>query len=294
MKVVNLKSKKTRQKSSYKTMYVSLLGLFAFGFLLYGASNLPEDSDFKSPQLYVNVRSDDFEPSKSSPLESNKELKNFEIESFNRLYESAVMPNTEPISDNSKPSITSDAMLDNLIWQVASQKGYKLTAKPLSELQPYTEELTDRVHLVQPTAYGELTDIINRSREDDVPLMVTSAYQSVEAQKVVFTQRLTQNLGSDYNQLSEQNRTEIIYQILRNTAPPGYSRHHTGYTVDFGCNDGSVDFVASSCFEWLTSNNFYNVKVSNFIPSYPFGVNNIGPDPIPWKFVWINSDLLYN
>jgi LAS superfamily LD-carboxypeptidase LdcB len=294
MKVVNLKSKKHKQKSSYKTMYVSLLAVLAFSFLLYGASNIPADEDIKSPQFYVNVRSEKSEIDKTKAPEIVKDLKIFEIESFNLLYESAVMPNTERISDNSKPNITSDPMLDNLIWRLAVERGYKLSAQPVSSLQPYTEELTDRVYLVQPTAYGDLTDMVKRSRSDDVPLLVTNAYQSVDVQKEVFNERLAQNLGINFSTMPKQNQTEIIYQILRNTAPPGYSRHHTGYTLDFGCGDGSADFVTSSCYQWLTSDNFYNAKISNFIPSYPFGVNNIGPDPIPWKFVWINSDLLYN
>ncbi len=79
-----------------------------------------------------------------------------------------------------------------------------------------------------------------------------------------------------------------IREILKTTAPPGYSRHHSGYTVDLACDsDPGVLFENSKCFEWISRDNYINIKKFGWIPSYPEGIKNQGPEPESWEYVWV-------
>lgn len=85
-----------------------------------------------------------------------------------------------------------------------------------------------------------------------------------------------------------------IYKTLAVSALPGYSKHHSGYAVDFGCGNKYLvyAFAETSCYEWMSANNFENAKRFGFIPSYPEGVENQGPNPEPWEFVWVGTKNL--
>jgi LAS superfamily LD-carboxypeptidase LdcB len=73
---------------------------------------------------------------------------------------------------------------------------------------------------------------------------------------------------------------------------PGYSRHHTGYTIDLWCEDGSSTFLSSSCYKWISDNNYLKAKQSGWIPSYPAGTDDQGPEPEPWEYVWVGTERL--
>ena len=87
---------------------------------------------------------------------------------------------------------------------------------------------------------------------------------------------------------------EKINEVLTVSSIPGYSKHHSGYAADFGCgNDYLVySFAETECYEWLSADNFKNSRMYGFIPSYPNNGGVQGPDPEPWEFVWVGSELL--
>ena len=131
----------------------------------------------------------------------------------------------------------------------------------------------------------------NTMQGQGIRLHFVSAYRSAADQRRIFTDKA--NLTNPRTILDGSQDTNLD-AILAVSALPGYSKHHTGYAVDFGCgNDYLVySFADTSCYAWLSANNFENAKRYGFIPSYPEGAENQGPDPEPWEFVWVGSDLL--
>ncbi len=85
-----------------------------------------------------------------------------------------------------------------------------------------------------------------------------------------------------------------INDILITRSIPGYSKHHTGYTIDIGCGNYLLDysFADTECFDWLAVNNYENAKRFGFIPSYPENSGKQGPEPEPWEYVWVGEDVL--
>lgn len=60
--------------------------------------------------------------------------------------------------------------------------------------------------------------------------------------------------------------------------------------MDFGCNsDNLVNFKTTSCFTWISKNNYENAKRFGIIPSYPSGASNQGPNPEEWEYVWVGE-----
>ena len=92
--------------------------------------------------------------------------------------------------------------------------------------------------------------------------------------------------------LSEQ----VIDERLRWSAIPGYSWHHTGYAIDL--REGIFElkqFIYSESYQWLIADNYRQARTHGWIPNYPPGIQNQGPDPEPWEFVWVGDvDLLWS
>jgi LAS superfamily LD-carboxypeptidase LdcB len=85
-----------------------------------------------------------------------------------------------------------------------------------------------------------------------------------------------------------------VTDLLKITAIPGFSRHHTGYTVDISCESNKgVIFENTTCFRWLSQNNYQHAKESGWIPSYPPGAGDQGPNPEAWEYVWVGTPALY-
>lgn len=90
--------------------------------------------------------------------------------------------------------------------------------------------------------------------EDDIELLVVSAFRSAEYQKKIFENKLAKN--------------QTIDAILKVNAAPGYSEHHTGDTLDITTPDSdplSEAFEETLAFEWLVA----NAQQFGFYMSYP-------------------------
>jgi uncharacterized protein with LGFP repeats len=71
-------------------------------------------------------------------------------------------------------------------------------------------------------------------------------------------------------------------------APPGFSKHQSGYTIDFRASGvGGGAFGSSRLGQWLAADNYAAAKRHGFIPSYPSGAGAQGPEPEPWEYVWV-------
>jgi D-alanyl-D-alanine carboxypeptidase len=119
-----------------------------------------------------------------------------------------------------------------------------------------------------------------------------SAFRSPEFQRDLFMDRLGTR-GVTSSQILSGNADYAINENFKVTAVPGYSRHHTGYAVDFWCEDRSGNFGNSICFTWLKANNYLHAKEFGWIPSYPEDADEQGPEPEPWEYVWVGREVLY-
>lgn len=112
------------------------------------------------------------------------------------------------------------------------------------------------------------------AREDGIDLVPISAFRSIEDQEKLFFEVKEQRVQD------ASKRAEV-------SAPPGYSEHHTGYTVDIG--DGNVPavnvepgFENTAAFNWLQANAAkYSFELS-FPRNNPQGISY---EPWHWRFV---------
>jgi LAS superfamily LD-carboxypeptidase LdcB len=213
-------------------------------------------------------------------------LKTFTPQQFRDLYNNFAYPNTETISD--KTPITGSEALDGRIRQIASQRGYTLRSAPVSD----TFRQVAPGMLLQERAAQPWLDMQAAAKKDVVALGISAAYRSASEQLSIFLSRFTPRQASPQRVASGYFDRQIG-EALAMTAPPGYSRHHTGYTVDIMCdNNINQIFENTPCFRWLSLDNYKNAKTFGWIPSYPEGTASQGPEPESWEYVWVGVDAL--
>ena len=130
------------------------------------------------------------------------------------------------------------------------------------------------------------------AKKDNINLFLTAGYRSAEEQRQIFLDRLAEiDLTEDL--IATKKFDDKLNEILATTAIPGYSRHHTGYTIDIGCgNSPTVEFEFTVCFQWLSEDNYKNAKMHGWIPSYPEKDGLQGPEPETWEYVWVGQDAV--
>lgn len=127
-----------------------------------------------------------------------------------------------------------------------------------------------RPQWLQPSAARALAAMRTAADNDGVTLQIVSAFRSIEYQLGIIERKLA--------------RGDTIDAILRVSAAPGYSEHHSGRCVDFttpGYAALETAFEASPAFAWLTR----HAGRFGFALSYPR--NN--PHAIayePWHWCW--------
>lgn len=167
--------------------------------------------------------------------------------------------------------ITGDPDTDARIRSAAEQRGYVRQAVATAELARVEGRL------LQPMAAEAWSAMVVAARSDGVALVLTSAHRSVAEQRSLFLGRLG-GATSD----------AAVDAALRFAAPPGYSKHHTGFAIDIGQpGAGEGGFLSTHAYAWLSAYDFFNAKRFGFIPSYPIGGSRMGPDPEAWEFVWV-------
>lgn len=218
---------------------------------------------------------------------AEKPLKQLSGDGFKQLYLTVAYPNTQEILD--PPPITGDADADARIRQRAEARGYRLSRIPMGAIvKVENEPRLDADDLLQPLAAKSWYEMKDAARRAGYPISLLSAYRSPNYQKDLFAQRLYAQ-GVNNAQLATGKGDAAIDKTLEITAVPGYSRHHTGYTVDLWCEDGSTAFLTSSCYKWISAEGYKNAMLFGWIPSYPEGASEQGPEPEPWEYVWVGG-----
>lgn len=125
-----------------------------------------------------------------------------------------------------------------------------------------------REHLLCPEAASAWRKLKAAARKDDISLIIISAFRSFERQEELLQKSL------------ESGRSSA--SILRVSAPPGYSEHHSGNALDIGsagCEPLSNEFGESAAYRWLK----LNAGKYGFSLSYPER-NSFGFDFEPWHW----------
>ncbi len=219
-----------------------------------------------------------------------KTIRQFTPGGFNKLALSIKYPNTQLFEV--PPVITGDKVADSRIRKIAEARGYVMTSMPVGPIQKLNEPRLEGDDLLQPLAAASWHNLKIAAEQSGVPLSLISAYRSPEYQRNLFLSRLNSHKVSTA-QIAAGQADEAVEAVLTQAAVPGYSRHHTGYTIDLWCEDGSGAFLTSSCFRWISADNYKIAKQNGWIPSYPDGVDLQGPEPEPWEYVWVGTDLVY-
>ena len=118
-------------------------------------------------------------------------------------------------------------------------------------------------------------------------LNVDSGHRSIADQRRIFLSYLT---GVSDEEIASGAADDVVLAALDGVAPPGYSKHHSGFAVDLlDGGGGKVDFDESPVGRWLTADNFERAKRRGFLPSYPDGAGPQGPRPEPWEYVHVGQ-----
>lgn len=202
----------------------------------------------------------------------------FTGDEFNQLFNRVDLTNLAPLSD--PPPITDDEEVDLRIRQIATDRGYRLRPMP-ADLDQLVVVEAER-HRLQPEAAEAYEELKAAAAAEGLGIWLVSAYRSYDYQRPLFLKTLAAPYEDD-----------LVFERLKLVAIPGYSKHHTGYTIDIA--EGNLifgDFAGSASYAWLSANNYENAKKHGWIPSYPPDAQNQGPDPEPWEFTYVGKQHL--
>jgi D-alanyl-D-alanine carboxypeptidase len=130
--------------------------------------------------------------------------------------------------------------------------------------------------LLMPRAARAFKDMRQAAAADGILLVPLSGYRTLKKQRDLFFDGAAQ-------------KGETVRERARVCAPPGFSEHHTGYTLDLG--DGAhvetkldLRFRDTAAFQWLLA----NAARYHFEMSFPEG-NKLGVEYEPWHWRYVGS-----
>lgn len=225
------------------------------------------------------------EPAAIAEVKENATLKEFTGEELKIFMDNFAYPNVSEVT--TKPVITGNSVADERIRQLAESRGYRQRAIPNTSLIRVEGEL------LQQKAVDPWKELKRNAEAAGLKLDISSGFRPVDEQRQIFNERLAQ-AGATNSSIAAGKADALVTSVLKTTAVPGYSKHHTGYTIDLTCDGvGLHAFIRTPCYAWLTAKNHENAKLSGWIPSYPSGASLQGPDPEPWEYVWVGTESLY-
>lgn len=151
----------------------------------------------------------------------------------------------------------------------ARRRGLRLVIEP-RELVCVGDDVHARRQWLAPHAARAFARMREAAANEGVELQLVSAFRSAEYQLGILRRKLE--------------RGQSIEEILRVSAAPGYSEHHSGRVVDLttpGYAALEEEFERSPAFAWLTR----RAQEFGFRLSYPRG----NPHAIayePWHWCW--------
>jgi|GEM_PF-6360803 len=215
-----------------------------------------------------------------------------EPEDFKKLGDTATLK-----IENEFISITGNQEVDQKISTSAKARGYQFRQNvDTSSLIKVNQEesLLSEVDI-------DMTAMFLDAKNQQIDLELNSGYRSRKDQRELFLGRLEKNFNLLFDGqyqaelLKQEKHDKVIEETIRLAAIPGFSKHHSGKAIDLLDSQDSykgVPFAQTRAFEWLSKFNYLNAKKYGFVPSYPEGVDDMGPDPEAWEYIWVGKDNL--
>lgn len=181
-------------------------------------------------------------------------------------------------------SLTGNEQTDAYIQKLAEARGYQKR-----ELANNRDLVIIQGRYIHRDIAQPLQDMQKQLLQDTGhDLVFVSGFRSFAQQKDIFLAKLgkvrhTDIIAGEYD--------EKINSILSVNSLPGYSKHHTGFAVDFGCDSRELShsFKETPCFAWLVDHDYFHARQFGFVPSYPDTESHQGPDPESWEYIWIGN-----
>jgi len=148
-------------------------------------------------------------------------------------------------------------------------RGLRRVREP-AQLATIGRDTQGREQYLAPRAARAWAHMREAAMHDSVELEIVSAFRGIEYQLGIVRRKLERGQSMD--------------EILRVSAAPGYSEHHTGRALDIttpGYTALEEEFERSPAFAWLRK----NAKLYKFSLSYPRG-NRHGIAYEPWHWCW--------
>jgi len=143
-----------------------------------------------------------------------------------------------------------------------------------TELVSVGLDIYEREQKLAPNAAASWHKMKTAAERDSITLLLVSAFRSVTYQRQIIERKLAAG--------------QKMEQILRVSAAPGYSEHHTGRAIDMtapGCKPLTEEFEQTPAFTWLVR----CAKDFGFTMTYPRN-NKFGVIYEPWHWTFRNSD----
>jgi LAS superfamily LD-carboxypeptidase LdcB len=204
---------------------------------------------------------------------------------YKDYYDNYKYKNVENIQ--TEPPIFNNQEADKRIRKIAEERGYKLRNQAVE-----SELVSVSGQRLQTQGRDSWLELQSNAKKDDLNLVLVSGYRSVSDQRNLFMTDLNAT-GFNNQNIKDGLADKAIDEILQTRSIPGYSRHHTGFTFDIGCNSNNLlNFKTTACYDWISKDNYYQAKKVGLIPSYPNGGGLQGPNPEEWEYVWVGVENL--
>ncbi len=178
-----------------------------------------------------------------------------------------------------EPPARCDAAQRRAVLAVAHALGVPVDYGRTHRLRPVREpaqlacigvDIHGRLQWLIPRAARAFSRMRETAQADGIVLQPVSAFRSTEYQLAIVRGKLE--------------RGQSMTEILRVSAAPGYSEHHSGRAIDLtapGCPALEEAFERSAAFAWLRT----RARRFGFALSYPRG-NAHGIAYEPWHWCW--------
>jgi len=123
-----------------------------------------------------------------------------------------------------------------------------------TELVEAGRDIFNREQRLMPPAADAWARMKVAAANAGIDLQLVSAYRSIGYQTNILKKKLSEG--------------QSLKRILRVSAPPGYSEHHSGRAIDLtthGCKPLEEDFAKTRAYDWLRA----NARFFGFRESYP-------------------------
>lgn len=168
------------------------------------------------------------------------------------------------------PPITGSPEVDARIRLLAEARGYQPRLPAIGPLSVVDGQL------LQPEAAAAWEQLKAAAGAEGHHLRLVAGFRDIDTQRSLFLRRLGGRSDA------------AVEATLRWSAPPGYSKHHTGYAIDIterGSRAGR--FASSAAYAWMAGNDYFNAKRFGFLPSYPPDIVLAGPEPEAWEWLYV-------